>query len=356
MALEWLGYIEFIERFVFRENAALSLPKRVREKAFSMQIDVEIVSTKGDDYLNGKSNPAYGFYGYAVLVLRNMAEIQVPLNQPRQVIYYGRVAEAYVSWYALYLNRVERQWRKMLNITLGLITGAIGIEEPEFPDNDCVQWCGFEELPLREIYIKTREGIQFRTWISWWEPIIRNGDTDCDYDGKSGQIDDTTQDGQGRDDGLPPTGVQPQAALDPSNPFRGLEPISTNQELGEYGNPKGDQLNEPNSENAPQGEGTGTLRWAKIVSILKRDTFPNGCASTRTDTSHYLVNDDSQVVSLVEVGDQVPNGCGRTVASGGWRIAFTGGNPFLIGFSDDRPAVTFERGDVLPPAYTQVFS
>jgi hypothetical protein len=102
MALEWLGYIEFLNKFVYRENAAISIPKRVREKAFSMQIDVEIVSTVGNDYLNSKSNPAYGFYGYAVLVFRNMAEIQVPLDQPRQRIYYERLDKAYVNWNSLY--------------------------------------------------------------------------------------------------------------------------------------------------------------------------------------------------------------------------------------------------------------
>jgi hypothetical protein len=251
MTLEWLGYIELLDIFTFRENASLSIPKSVRERAFSMQIDVEIVSTVGNDYLNSKSRPAYGFYGYAVLVFRNMAEIQIPLDQPRQRIYYERIESAYVNWYSLYVARVLREWRKQLNITLGLLTGALGIEEPDFPDNPCLQWCGFEEVPLREIYIKTREGIQFKVWFSHRRAIIRADGEDCTYDGTSTQVDDVLVDGTGRDDGLPANGTQPQIAEDPENPFEFLPPVSTASELGEFGNAKGAGLDFPNPDNAP---------------------------------------------------------------------------------------------------------
>jgi len=347
MALEWLGYIELVDRFTFRKQNALSIPKAVRERAFSLQVDIEIVSTDGNDYENIKSIPNYGFFGYATLVFRNYAEIQIPIAQPRQRLYYGRVSEAYTNWYQLYLWRAFREYTKGLAEVLGQIGEAVGLGTPIVPPVPCLGWSGFEELPLREVYIKTREGTQYRLEISRWEAVNRTGDTDCDYDPISNQEDDTSSDGTGKDQGLPPLGVQPQRAPNSNFPYAGLEPPSTAGELDEYGNSKDDNLDFPNPDNSPETE--DLLYWAKVTLRVKRGSFDGGCSVTRVQILHYLVFSSTTLVSLNPVGSYLDNGCSGTYPSGGWEIQFSGGTPFGTGNSDTTPTVSFDSGLSLPP-------
>lgn len=350
MALEWLGYIELIDRFVFRNQSAISIPKGVRERAFSLQVDIEIVSTDGNDFENSKSIPAYGFFGYATLVFRNYADIQIPITQPRQRLYYGRVTEAYSNWYQLFLWQAHREWTKGLAVLLGLFGEALDLGEFTVPSVPCLPWSGFEELPLREVYVKTRRGTQYRIEVSHWRPVTRSGDTDCDYTPTSQQVDDTNTSGTGRDDGLPPLGSQPQNAPNPDDPFAGLEPPSTASELGEYGNSKDDNVDSPNPDNQAFPEGTGSIRWMKVESRVKRPDFVGGCAVTRIARDYYLVNDDTSLLSLVPVGSTISNGCSGTLPSGGWTVQLTGGQPFAVGNSDQSPVITFARGETLPPS------
>lgn len=348
MALEWLGYIELVDRFVFRQQNALSIPKRVRERAFSLQVDIEIVSTDGNDYENSKSIPAYGFFGYATLVFRNYAQIQIPINQPRQRLYYGRVSEAYTNWYQLFLWQAHRQWTKGLADLLGQFGEALDLGSFIVPSVPCIPWSGFEELPLREVYIKCRRGTQYRIEISRWEAVVRAGDTDCDYEPTSRQTDDTKEDGTGKDDGLPPNGSQPQNAANPNFPYQGLEPPSTAAELGEYGNSKDDNADFPNADNAPESEGSGSIRWMMVTARTRRPEYPSGCGSVRVAKDYYLVLDTTQLVSLTPNAGTGDNGCGTTVQLGGWKVQLTGGSPFDIGNSDSAPEISFKRGNSLP--------
>lgn len=248
--VDWLGYTEEITIFNFRVQDGITIPKEVRERAFSLQVDVEIVSTIGNDYVNNKSAPAYGFYGYAVLVFRDYSQIQIPINQPRQRLYYGRCPDAYVGWKRLHSERESRLLANEFIVALGSIWGALGLEDFTIEARQCPVWEGFEELPLREVYVKTRFGTQFRLEVSRWIPIIRTGDPDgCNYDGKSQQIDGD------KDSGLPDNGSQPQKANDPSNPYDGLDPVTPDSEQLEWSNSKLANLDDPNPDNEPSNQG-----------------------------------------------------------------------------------------------------
>jgi hypothetical protein len=245
MALTWHGYFEQIDTFTFREKAALSISKRVRELAYSLQVDIEIVSTDGNDYRNKKSSPEYGFYGYAVLVMRDFAEIEIPIHQPRQTLYFERIESAYTNWYNLYLALGWREGSKGLADVIGQIGQAVGLGNYTVLPASCPSWSGFEEVRIRELFVKCRYGTQFKIEVSRWEPVIVTGEIDCNYDGKSQRTDGD------KDSGLPPYGVQPQKSNDSANPYSGFPEPSTPQEQSDYFNNGQNSLDNPNVDNAP---------------------------------------------------------------------------------------------------------
>jgi hypothetical protein len=354
MALEWLGYLELIDTFTFREKAGITIPKRVRERAFSLQLDIEIVSTDGNDYVNTKSAPAYGFYGYAVLVFRDFAEIQIPIAQPRQRLYYGSSPDAYSNWYSLFLAQASREYTKGLAVLLGQFGTALGLGEFTVPSVPCIPWSGFEEVPLREVYIKAREGTQFKLEISRWQAITRAGDTDCDYDAISNQADGD------KDDGLPENGSQPQKARDRNNPYSGLPSASTPFELGDFSNSKIANVDDANPENEPEDPEEppeGTIYWMKSVSRIKRSAFEGGCSVVRVGTAHLqLLNADIEFEQRPkESFPPTPTGCGDTT-SRLQQIRLTGGEWFDWDFADsDSPLVLTKESGLVLPADSVVF-
>lgn len=270
------GYQEFINAFTFRSEGALTIPKRIREKALTMQIDLEIISTAQAGYRNFKSSPPYGFYGYAVIVFRNFAQIQIPISQPRQVLYYDRLESAYANWYNLYLANVAAQNFSLQQEQILLPIGnAVGVEFEQFP-TECIAPPTFVELPIREIYLRAEFGTTFRIEISHWEAkTAQYGD--CFYDAESGQIDDPE-----KDNGLPESGVQPQIAEDSNNPYAGFPEPSTQQELGDFFNSKLDNLDNPNSENAstrPNIPATSTTEGYYLEYIW--ESLQDGAQGTR---------------------------------------------------------------------------
>lgn len=281
MPIEWLGYNEIIDTFTFRERASMTIPKKVRRRAFSLQIDVEIVSVLKEEYLNYRSIPAYGFYGYAVLVFRDHSEIQVPLNQSRQRIYYGIRESAYVNWYNLYLWRNAREFTKGLADVLGQIGTAVGLGEAVVPIPPCIEWSGFEELPIREVYMKCPFGTQFRVEVSHWEAIYRTGGDECDVEPESKQIDDLNQDGSGKDGGLPPLGTKPSQSGDLNNPYGGLPSPSSSQDLGEFGNSKAENADFVNPDNQPADDGKGAPNYDPASGqwwyTISRDSITGTC-------------------------------------------------------------------------------
>lgn len=332
------GYSEFIEEFIFREKAALTIPKRIREAAYAMQIDIEIVSTDGNDYINSKSSPAYGFYGYAVLVMRDHSEIQIPIAQPRQVLYYGRVPEAFANWYSLYLAYVgiatQYAVAEGLIVPIGVELGLSVATQPLF----CPTTPPWQELPIREVYIKCRRGTQFNVEVTWTEPVpVAYGE--CSYDGKSQQTDDE------KDGGLPPEGTQPQNASDPTFPYAGLPSPSSAEELGDFFNLKQGSLDNPNPGNEP--DLGGEIYWVAVRHEVSRPEFPDGCASKRIQILYYELLDSSVRGSVLPFGTPFDTGCNGRFTTG-WQLQLTGGEPFLIGNSDTTPSLSYDSGDAVP--------
>jgi hypothetical protein len=177
--------------------------------------------------------------------MRDYSEIQIPIEQARQSLYYERREDAFSNWYSLYHAAIAAQglaWISEFNLKpiaeeLGLSASAI---EPY-----CPLFSGFEEIRLREIYVKCPYGTRFALEVSRWEPIPAVYG-ECAYDGNSRQTDD-----EEKDDGLP-NGSQPQSAPNPSNPYDGFPAPSNSSELGDWDNiNKIENVDLPNPVNAP---------------------------------------------------------------------------------------------------------
>jgi len=249
--IEFAGYIEFLETFTYRKEDAINIPKEVRELAFSLQIDIEIVSTLGNDYKNYKCSPPSSFYGYAVLVFHGgYADIQVPINQARQRLYYAKNEAAYTQWESLHHHRQNRIYRNEKIVAFGTFWGAAGLEDYPLVAEACPLWLGFEELPLREIYVECAFGTQFRLHVSYWQPVIKALGDGCSYDAKSGQKDRDGDDNPDTDEeGLPDAGTQPQKASNPENPYAGLPDATSPFDEGNYSNSKIANTDNPNPDN-----------------------------------------------------------------------------------------------------------
>lgn len=284
MPLQWLGYEEEIAEFSFRENSAIKIPKSVRKVAMSLQLDIQITSTDGNDYLNDKSNPSYGFYGYAVLVFRDHADIEIPIHQPRQRLYYGTSPDGYNNWVSCFVAQIAREDQKKLLISLSSISEGVGLSPSTmYSIPPCIPFFGFEEIPLREVYIKTRFGTRFDLEISHWFARPQIGQTDCDYTPESQKNDGD------KDDGLPPNGVQPQKAPNASSPYSGFEPPSSNQKLGQWLNTKGDSLNNPDPSEAAYLDPTTLPNYDPVsgqwLYYVSRDSGGGGCTIVPTSPS-----------------------------------------------------------------------
>lgn len=241
-----INLIEDIETFTYRNQASIRIPKEWRERAWIMEVDIKISSIKREEYLSFSSNPANGQYGYAVLVMRDYCEIEVPISLPRQRLYYGIVYDAFVNYYSLYYSYItSRQLSFISNNQLVPIAQQLGLSV-SIPPNQCPEQPLWIELPLREIYIKCFDGTQFDVEFSrrrLVEPLVLG---ECSYDGRSGMVDG------GKDSGLPANGIAPNKASNPANPFDGLRPVTPIEDLGEWFNNKGDTLNNVDSNNLPK--------------------------------------------------------------------------------------------------------
>lgn len=336
--IEFLGYSELIDTFTFREKGAITIPKSVREEAYTLQVDLEIVSTARDGYKNYKSNPAFGFYGYAVIVLRNFAQIQIPIDQPRQVLYYDRLESAYANWYALYQARVaSANLGSTQENVLVPIGAAVGVAF-ERVTGECLFPPTFVELPIREVYVKCPVGTTFKLEVSHWFPVpVAAGD--CSYDGKSGQEDDPEKDG-----GLPPNGVQPQVANDPDTPYEGFPLPSTAAELGEFLNTKLDGLDGANSDNLP----TVTKYWVSLYGTHKSADASPSCA-TLYSRLYYEIPEPNTPYNLIYSATAVNSCGGGTYGIYDVRNANTNVRIGAFGFFDQGKAiVTYGSGLELP--------
>lgn len=234
---------EQIESFTFREKGGIKILKKWREVAVICQVDVEIVSVARDQYLNFASTPAGGFYGYATLVMRDFAIPSIKLTQPRQTIYIARNEFALSAW-QLFDNqlRVSENFQgieQLVCFNTGLLGGACvskpckGLPEPSF-----------DEFPLRQVFIESHYGTQFNVEYSFFfiKPFLNNcGDI---VSPKSRQTDGD------KDNGLPPDGVQPQKAPNPSNPYAGLPSPSPDSREGVIPQSESNDMDNPNPNNS----------------------------------------------------------------------------------------------------------
>jgi len=296
-----MGFTETIDSFVFREDGAITIPKRVREKAYTLQVDIKIVSVSKEPYENYSTNPPEGFFGYATSVFRDYCLPSVPINQARQTLYYGWVPEAYAMWNDFQLNNeaIER-WKIQMEWFY-----AIGekLEISKAPSDGGIQvFAGFTELPLREIYIRCPYGTQYEIEISYWEPtpfVDTNGDT---QNGTSGQLDGD------KDKGLPEHGTQPNKAYDPSNPYAGLPAPSSFEDKGDYANGKSGNLGEIDPNNNPIPE--DAIWWLDVTTLAQNSNFPGACGVTRKQHITAAVAPYSTYTGYEQLNAGAANGCG----------------------------------------------
>lgn len=333
--MEFSGYTELFDSFVFRKEGALTIPKSVRSKAFSMQINVEIISVAKNIYRNFASLPPYGFYGYAVIVFRNYAQVQIPLNQARQVIYYDRNDSAFSQWYSLYLAQI--QTANLLAVSANQIVpigNALGVIFTPSP-TECISAPVWEELPIREVYVNTQFGTTFRIEVFHTLPVATEYGS-CFYDGGSQFNDDPI-----KDSGLPSTGTQPQIAEDANNPYQGFPEPSTEGELGDFFNDKLGSIDEPNSENEPNP----LKRWAFLEGQFK--VFSSGCSINTFGSSFEISPSDATVIPTIRAGFPISDSCGGQLVIADIIGSTTGNNYGTVG-GDGTYVATYADSDTNP--------
>jgi hypothetical protein len=240
-------YQEEIKTIVFRQDDGITIPKSVREAAFELSIDVIVRSITKEPYKNYECSPPESFYGNATLVFQDCLELKVPLKFPRQRIYYGRVPEAFEQWNALINFEYHRS--AYLDLICGTIVNlgiALGFEVG-LPTECCsLPQPTWRELPIREAYVNVAPGTQYEIEISWLYPVAFSDFCGTFYEGLSGQTDGD------KDAGLPPNGIDPNIAENPSNPFAGLPNATSDFEQGGFSNSKSANLGDRDPANEPQ--------------------------------------------------------------------------------------------------------
>ena len=291
-------YEETIREFTFRNSDGITIPKDVRENAYTLAIDIVIVSTAREVYKNYSVTPAEGFYGNATLIMQDMCEIKIPVRMPRQRLYYGRVTEAFANWQSLVDWSYFQSYMTAIGESLVSLGTALGagfvpsINCCSLPDRSWV------ELPLREVYFNCPNGTQYKIEVSWYKALQI---TDA-----CGNIRDPRSkiaDGD-KDRGLPPNGVQPNVANDRNNPFLNLPDPSTDAEQGTFSNSKTDGLDDVGVDNFPSSFGY----FAKLV-VVNRFTSVQNCRLVET-TYYYLIN-SADVLSVTSNGSVVTR-CGQS--------------------------------------------
>ena len=336
-------YEETIKTFTFRDSDGINIPKSVREEAYALAVDIVIVSTAREVYKNYTVTPAEGFYGNATLVMHDMCERKIPVNMPRQRIYYGRVPEAFAIWQSLvdwsYFQTYMTAIGESL-VSLGTALGASVI----LPTNCCAlpdrSWI---ELPLREVYFKAPFGTQYKIEVSWYKALqIEDG---C---GNIRNPKSKVTDGS-KDSGLPPNGVQPNVASNPNNTFCGLPPATSDFEQGNFSNSKGeDRINNPSPLNNIDPNNLPDERGTFLELKIFTTTSDKNCVPWLY-VAYYLVasgETGGYVTPLASVSS-----CGITVTQG--RLFSNSGNLLLSIFDYTSYQISIIRSANLPVGYDQ---
>jgi len=248
--LEYSNIEEKIETLTFRNSAYVKILKTLREKTFSLGVDIIVRSIDYNLQEDSKTDPPLQFYGFATLVFQDCLSVEIPIRFPRQRIYYDRQWEAFRQWRHWIEFYQQYQFHRKNDISLASIMGALEIPyeelEAEVREN---QWV---ELPLREVLFKGKKNCQFELEFSRWQPIpFVDPITGLTIDGKSNQVDGD------KDNGLPKDGIQPKQNS-PNNPFADNPPTSSIQNAGQLGygiDNEASDLSNVDPSNIPSGVG-----------------------------------------------------------------------------------------------------
>lgn len=210
---------EIIKPLVFRDKVDFEISKNLREKAYTMALDVVINTTAASLYQSGKSSPPTQFYGYAVLVFQDMLSLEIPIHFPRQRLYYAVQEEAirqWRHWIEFYQNyQLHRQSKADIDLIAASFDIPLVEYQLELAKNAWI------ELPLREVHIKLLDGTQATIEYIQYSPVLFSDPiTGADIDGKSSQPDGD------KDKGLPRDGIQPYMQS-PDSPFLNNPPVTS---------------------------------------------------------------------------------------------------------------------------------
>lgn len=342
-------YEQFIETFTFREPDGIKIPKNVRKLAYSMAIDLIIVSSARVPFYDYNCTPPKSFYGKATLVKENFLDEPIDVTMPRQRLYYGRVDEAFRHWQSLVDFDYHRYYYDLLpRFFIGLLEGLKGVELlsafiPVFDlvlsilEIECLSlpdmpWL---ELPLREVYFNPLPTTQYEIEVSYYSPIPITDGCGNERTGESFQTDGE------KDDGLPDDGVMPDIPVDPDNPFTGLPPVSSEDEQGEFANNKTNSLGDINPDNMAED----LLYWLEFRTQYV-DKF-NGvtCSTKYSKVIKQVANLDTVFISWVK---NVNTQCNTEGGTYSYNYPSQPLVP-LFGFADPFGSVlTYNSGLVLP--------
>lgn len=329
-------YEETIRTFTFRDSDGITIPKSVREEAYTLAVDLVIISTAREVYKNYTVTPAEGFYGNATLVMQDMCEIKIPIKMPRQRLYYGRVDEAFIQWQSLVDWSYFQTYMTAIGESLASLGTALGVSFVP-PTNCCsLPDRSWVELPLREVYFKVPFGTQLQIEVSWYKALqITDGCGDI-RNPKSKMTDGD------KDNGLPADGVQPSVAPNPANPFSGLPPVSTDAEQAGFANSKTNGLNDVPFGNLPDER--GTFLELKIFTT----TSDKNCVPWLYVVYYLVASGETggYVTPLASVAS-----CGITVTQG--RLFSNAGNLLLSIFDYTSYQISIIRSANLPANYDQ---
>jgi len=291
--LEYSNIEEKIDTLTFRNSAYVKILKTLREKSFSLGVDIIIRSIDYNLQEDSKTEPPLQFYGFATLVFQDCLSVEIPIRFPRQRIYYDRQWEAFRQWRHWIEFYQQYQYHRKNDISLASIMGALEIPyqelEGETREN---QWI---ELPLREVIFKGKRNCQFELEFTRWQPIpFVDPITGAAIDGKSKQ-----QDGD-KDDGLPKDGIQPKKNS-PSSPFAQNPSPTSIQEAGQ----KGFGIEDPTGlSGIDYPSGYEPDSWGYFLEITIQAKFsvaPYNC-DTWTFLVYFLVGSNITGASIVEIG------------------------------------------------------
>lgn len=311
-------YEEFIETFSFRDFKSIKIPKRIREKAYILAIDIKIETTKREPYFNFICTPPKTLYGRCTLVMQNFPDKEIELSLGRQRVYYGRAVEAFEFWDTLHQYEYERWYYNLLprfffnflsalkeiellsflSPAIDLVLSILEIECFSLPDKAWV------ELPLREVYISPNKNTSYKIEVTWVQPKKFTDGCGNERDGKSFQTDGE------KDNGLPNQSNLPKDNSNNSNPFDGADPESNLSDLGDFANSKGNvnDLNDGdlNNDGIPDNE----ANFGKFIKLsFLRTSSDNNCKTW--DYLYHLLVADNVTSAYAEVTRTLPS-CGGT--------------------------------------------